>query len=209
MRRSAARVIVTVGVLTATLVTAGATRAAGDIVLAVSPTSVAVGQPVEMLVRTFRVVERSDLSLPFEAPLEPYPVPSGVWNILYHWADYPFDVVAQHEDGTEVPVTLARDPSDATLWRGAVSLLKAGTWTIWVRNFAQTAQGSSATVKAPGSSATVTVVGGPPASTAPISPANRVVPATEASPAPLIGALLGLVIGFVIGRFRRRKPSPP
>jgi hypothetical protein len=199
MRRTVVRVLVSVALLGVTLATARAARAAGDIVVAVSPTSVAVGQPVEVLVRTFRPVERSGLSLPFESPVEPYPVPSGVWNILYPWPDYPFDVVAQHEDGTEVRLTLARDPSDSTIWRGVVSLPKPGTWTIWVRNFQH---------KELGSTAVVTAQAGPPASAQAVSGSVKTVPGSiEAGPAALTGALLGILGGLVIGRVWRRRLS--
>ncbi len=199
MRRTAIRLLVSVGLLAAMFATASAARAAGDIVVAVSPASVAVGQPVEVLVRTFRVVERTDLSLPFESPIAPNPLPSDVWNILYTWTDYPFDVVAQHEDGTEVRLTLARDPTDATLWRGVVSLPKAGTWTIWVRNFQH---------KEPGSTAVVTVRAEVPSSTDAISGSTKTAQAVEAGPAALIGVLLGLLSAVVIGRvWRRRLPS--
>src|SRR6266511_1642517 len=203
MTRTAARVFASGALLAVTLAAAGAVRASGDVVVAVSPTSVAVGQPVEVLVRTFRVVDRADLSLPFESPLQPYPVASGAWNILYHWPDYPFDVVAQHEDGTEVPLTLARDPTDATLWRGVVSLPKAGTWTVWVRNNQQ---------KGPGSTSVVTVRAGPTAATASLAPINPTTTTTgatpiEAGPAAIVGTLVGLVVGAVIARGWKRRPT--
>ena len=198
MSRAAFRTLVGVGLLAVTLAMASPAGAAGEVVVAVAPTSVVVGQPVEVLVRTFRVVGQGDLSLPFEPPVQPYPVPSGAWNILYTWQDYPFDVVAQHEDGTEVRLTLARDPADATLWRGIVSLPKAGTWTIWVRNFPD---------KGPGSTAFVTVHGGPSASAEPISDSTISAPAIDVGPAIVIGTLLGLFGGLVIGRFWRRRQS--
>lgn len=166
-------------------------RAAGDVVVAVSPSEVEVGEPVEVLLRTFRVVDRSDLSLPFESPIAPYPVPSGVWNILYSCPDYPFDVVAQHEGDADVAVSLARDPSDSTLWRGRVSMPSPGTWTIWVRNFPG---------KEPGSTATVTVRGGsaPTASPPPANGTTAGQASIEAGPAALVGALLGLVVGALL-----------
>jgi hypothetical protein len=199
MTRSAVRSLATVGVLAVTLATPTVTRAAGDVVVSVSPRTAVVGQPVEVLVRTFRVVERSDLSLPFETPTQPYPVPSGVWNILYTWEDYPFDVVALHQDGTEVPLTLARDPSDATVWRGVVSLPKAGMWTVWVRNFQD---------KGAGSTAAVAVTSGPAPSQDTRSGYPTAAPALEAGPAALIGALLGVFAGVGIGRvWRMRRES--
>ena len=50
-----------VGVLALTLATAGAARAAGDIVVSVSPTNVAIGQPLEVLIRAFVPVTRGTL----------------------------------------------------------------------------------------------------------------------------------------------------
>jgi hypothetical protein len=141
-------------------------------VVAVSPAEVDVGEPVEVLVRTFLVVGRSDLSLPFESPIAPYPVPSDVWGVLYSWADYPFDVVAQHEGDADVQVPLARDPSDSTLWRGTVTLPSPGTWTIWVRNFPGREPGSTTTVSVrPGTSA---VTESSPPGNATTSPASMI-----------------------------------
>jgi len=209
MARRAVRVLASVGLLAVTLATASAARASGDVVVSVSPTSVAVGQPVEVLVRTFRVVDRGDLSLPFESPLEPYPVPSGVWNILYPWPDYPFRVVAEHEDGSRVDVPIARDPSDATLWRGATILTKPGAWTIKVLNAQSGLPGAT---PAPGSTSIVTVRAGPAtatASSAPINPTTTTTDATsiEAGPAALVGALVGLVVGAVIARGLKKRPA--
>ena len=180
-----------VGLLVEMLATAGAVRAAGDVVVSVSPSSVPLGQPVEVLVRTFRVVGTGDLSLPFETPIQPYPVPSGVWNVLYSWADYPFDVVAQHEDGSEVRLTLARDPTDSTLWRGVVSFPASGTWTVWIRNFQH---------KEPGSTAVVTAVAGPAASAGTPSGATTTTSALGTASAAIVAALLGLLSGLAIGR---------
>jgi hypothetical protein len=192
----AVRAFVSVGLLAVALATAGVALAAGDVVVAVSPTSTAVGQPIEVLVRTFRPVERTGLALPFESPIQPYPVPSDVWNVLYPWPDYPFDVVAQHEDGTELQVTLARDPSDSTVWRGSVILPKVGSWIIWVRNFQH---------KELGSTAVVTARAGPSASVQPVSGSvTSAAGADEPVPAALIGAVLGLVAGFLGGSLWRR-----
>jgi hypothetical protein len=119
MGRAAVRALLGAGLLVGSLAMAVDVRGAGEVVVAVSPSEVEVDEPVEVLLRTFLVVGRSDLSLPFESPVEPYPVASGVWNILYSWPDYPFDVVAQHEGDADVAVSLTRDPSDSTVWRGA------------------------------------------------------------------------------------------
>ena len=199
MGRTAMRVLVSVGLLAVTLATASEARAAGEVVVSASPSEIRVGEPLEVLVRTFVPIQREG-TLALSSPREPYPGPSGFYNVLYPWDDYPFDVVAQHEDGTEVPVTLARDPTDSTLWRGVASLPKAGTWTIWVRNFPN---------KEPGSTTVVEAQAGPSASIEPAAGSTQTAPGSiEALPAALIGTLLGLLGGFVTARlWRRRLPS--
>lgn len=169
--------------------------------VAVSPTSATIGQPVEVLVRTFLPVDQRGLALPVESPVEPYPVPSGVWNVLYPWSDYPFDVVAQLSEGTEVDVKLARDPADATVWRGIAVFPKPGSWTIWLRNFQH---------KEVGSTAEVTVHGEPPSSSpAPAGSLARAPASIESGLAGLVGALLlGVLLGLVIGRiWNQRRPA--
>ena len=198
MRRTAARVLVIVGLIASTFATASAARAAGDVVVSVSPSIVIVGQPVDLLVRTFRVVGTGDLSLPFETPIQPYPVPSGVWNVLYSWADYPFDVVAQHEDGSEVQLAITRDPTDATLWRGVLSLPTPGTWTVWIRNFQH---------KEAGSTAVVTAVAGPAASAGTTSGATTTTSPLGTVSAAIVAAMLGLLSGLAIGRRRTGRLS--
>lgn len=175
-------------------------RAAGEVVVAVSPSEVEVGEPVEVLLRTFVPIEREG-TLPQSSVREPYPAPSGFWNVLMPWDDYPFGVVAQHDGDVDVAVQLARDASDATLWRGSVSLPNAGTWTIWVRNFPG---------KEPGSTATVTVRPGGSAATA--SPPPHATTTSQASidarPVALIAALVGLVGGALTAlAWRRRSAS--
>lgn len=202
MGRTTVRALLATGLLVTSLATAAEVRAAGEVVVAVSPAEADVGEPVEVLVRTFLVVGRSDLSLPFESPIAPYPVPSGVWDILYSWTDYPFDVVAQHEGDPDVQVPLARDPSDSTLWRGTVMLPSPGTWTIWVRNFPG---------REPGSTSTVTVRPGALAVTESSPPGNATttIPGSiEAGSAALIGGLVGLFVGVVVALgWRRRRAS--
>jgi hypothetical protein len=203
MVRFAARALLGAGLLIGSLAMAAGVRAAGEVVVTVSPSQADVGERIEVLVRTFWVVDRSDLSLPLESPIPPHPVASGVWNILYSWSDYPFDVVAQHEGDADVAVQLARDPADSTLWRGTVSLPSPGTWTIWVRNFS---------AKEPGSTATMTVrSSGSTASKSPAPSTNaatgRVTPA-DVAPAVLAAALAGLVVGVVLTvAMRRRRPA--
>lgn len=179
---------------------AAGARAAGEVVLAVSPSEVEVDEPVEVLLRTFVPIEREG-TLPQSSVREPYPAPSGFWNVLMPWDDYPFDVVAQHDGDADVAVQLARDPSDSTLWRGTLSLPSAGTWIIWVRNFPG---------KEPGSTTTVTVrSGGSAATEAPASNATSTTgqASIEAGPAALIAAVVGLVVGALAARAWRRRPA--
>lgn len=198
MIRTAIRGLISVGLLALTLATAASARAAVEVVVSASPADVRVGQPVEILVRTFVPIQREG-TLAVPDPREPFPGSSGLWNVLYPLADdYPFDVVAQHENETEVSVTLARDPSDSTLWRGVMSLPKAGTWTIWVRNSPN---------KAPGSTTSVKVGEGPPFSNAPTSGSTAATNLIDASPAALVGLLLGLVGGLAVSRHRGRSRS--
>lgn len=107
--------------------------AALEIAVSVSPPSATVGRPVEVLVRTFIPIGGEGIDLP--PPSLAYPAASGLWNVLYPVADYPFDVVARPPTGDEIEVDLVRDPSDASLWRGAFTPTAVGTWSIVIRNF--------------------------------------------------------------------------
>jgi hypothetical protein len=188
MRRAMLRVLVGSGLLAATLATAAIVRASGWVVLSASPPDVRVGQPVEVLLRTFATMLPGDKLVDLSTPIAPFPGHADLWNVLYPWKDYPFDVVARHEDGTEIPVKVARDPVDSTLWRASLTLPKAGLWTIWVRNFGQE----------PG---VTTVVKAEPPSPASIEPAS----------AALVGAVVGVVVGLLggllVGRRWGRRPQ--
>jgi hypothetical protein len=150
-------------------------HAALEVAVSVSPPEGVVGRPIEVLVRTFSPVDGSAVGLP--SPSLPYPAPSGLWNVLYPISDYPFDVVAESPFGESTSVAVARDPADASLWRGTFTPTAAGTWTITIRNFPRTAP-----------TAVPVVQGGPP---------------TTESAAPLVGVaglLGGLLAGIVVGR---------
>lgn len=106
--------------------------AALEIAVSVSPATGIVGHPVEVLVRTFVPVNGDAIDLP--PPSMGYPAPSGQWNVLYP-IDYPFDVVARSPTGDELTINLARDNTDASLWRGSFTPTVAGQWSIVMRNF--------------------------------------------------------------------------
>lgn len=119
--------------------------AAMEVVISVSPTEATVGQPVDVLLRTFAPLRQGDLGLP--VPSQSYPAPSGYWSVLYPFPDYPFDVSAVAEDGASLHIRLARDPVDATLWRGTFEPTEAGVWTVRVRNFPTGEPGATAQVR--------------------------------------------------------------
>jgi hypothetical protein len=123
---------VVVALLAAAFV-AGPSAAALEIAVTVSPRSASVGRPVEVLVRTFIPIGGEGIDLP--PPSLSYPAASGLWNVLYPVADYPFDVVARPPTGDEIEVDLVRDTEDGSLWRGAFTPTAAGAWSIVVRNF--------------------------------------------------------------------------
>lgn len=122
-----------VGALAVATLTAGPSAAAMEIALSISPSTGIVGRPVEVLVRTFLPVGADSLDIP--VPSLGYPAQSGLWNVLYPFPDYPFDVVARSPSGEEVEIELVRDGSDASLWRGAFTPTMPGEWSIVVRNF--------------------------------------------------------------------------
>ncbi len=107
--------------------------AALEVAVSISPSEGIVGRPVEVLVRTFVPIGADAAHLP--VPSVPYPAASGLWNVLYPIADYPFDVVAKSRAGASVQVALTRDPEDASLWRGTFTPSSSGEWTIALRNF--------------------------------------------------------------------------
>lgn len=113
-------------------VTARPSAAALEVTVSVSPANGIVGRPVEVLVRTFVLIGGDAIDLP--PPSLGYPAPSGLWDILYP-VDYAFDVIARSPAGAEMQINLARDGSDASLWRGSFTPTMPGQWSIVLRNF--------------------------------------------------------------------------
>lgn len=116
--------------------------AALEVVVTVSPREVVLGDPAEVLIRTFVPIASDELAVP--VPPIPYPAASGMWNVLYPVPDYDFDVSATHVDGTVLIVAVALDGADPTLWRGSFTPDLAGCWTVAVLNFAPDTAGASA-----------------------------------------------------------------
>lgn len=153
--------------------------AALEVGVSVSPAEGVVGRPVEVLVRTFVPIGAEHLALP--DPSIDYPVASGVWNVLYPIADYPFEVVAQHGDGTTLAIALSVDPADGSLWRGTFTPSRAGEWTVVVHNLAP---------GQPGAAVRMSVTAG------------ELVPAAvlAGGGALLVGMLLGVILGRAFPR---------
>ena len=177
MKRLVAAVLLAVVVAT---FSAGPASAALGVVVAVSPAEGIVGRPIEVLLRTFVPIGEGEADLPVSTLA--YPSASGLWSLLYPVADYPFDVVAQAEDGTAMPISLVRDTGDATLWRGLFTPTTSGVWSISVRNFS---------AAEPGASARVSVVAGDTV------PVNTLIG--------LAGLMAGVLVGLFLGRRGQRR----
>lgn len=130
MGRCAAGLVLAVA---ASLLMSGSASAALEITLSLSPREGIVGRPVEILVRTYVPIGAAGIGL--STPSLPYPAASGLWNVLYPIPDYPFDVTARSPAGEAIPVSLVRDPADASLWRGTLVPDTAGEWSVAVANF--------------------------------------------------------------------------
>lgn len=181
MKRSSASLVLALLALLALPV--GPALAALEVVVSVSPAEGIVGRPVEVLLRTFAPFGRDAIELP--VPSMPVPAPSGLWNVLYPVADYPFDVVAEADDRTTVAIAVSRDPADATLWRGTFTPQTEGLWTISVRNFSGGTPGASARLRvAPGETVPLAGVVG------------------------VAGLLVGALVGLAIGRWGLRRSRP-
>ena len=157
--------------------------AAMEVAVSVSPAEGLVGHQIEVLLRTAPFDEGV---VRCRSPTLPYPAASGIRNILFPFPDYPFDVVARAEDGTTIAVPLARDPNDATLWRGTFSPTKSGVWTIAVRTYP---------AGHPGTSAQASVAAGE------IDPFMVFVGAAALS--------IGVAVGLFLGRRQRNRDATP
>jgi hypothetical protein len=169
-------------------------KGAMNVVVTASPAHAAVDQPVEVLIRTFLPLAGSDLSLDVGATRTPFPAPSGYWSLLYAFSDdYPFKVEARGPGGESVSVIVARDPSDASLYRGIARLSSAGRWRVQLLNYSGDAPGTWAEVDVQPALAV------PAASAAP----NGQWSEQAAVAVSLLAGLAGLAFGFIAGRTRR------
>lgn len=164
------------------LATVDRTSAAMWAVLTLSPERPAVGEPAEVLIRTFGTYGPAAVgSIEHDGPI---PAPSD--NVLVLWGvDYPFQVLAVGAAGERIDIEVHRDPADASLYRGVVAFPSAGEWTLRLPQF-------SGPDDAPGIRLAVTV-------------ADRAPPTGEDRIGLALAATLGVVAGAgaVMGLRRR------
>ena len=109
------------------LATVDRTSAAMWAVLTLSPERPAVGEPAEVLIRTFGTYGPAAVgSIEHDGPI---PAPSD--SVLVLWGvEYPFQVLAVGAAGERIDVEVHRDPADASLYRGVVAFPSPGEWTL-------------------------------------------------------------------------------
>ena len=174
--------------------------AALEVVVAVSPREPVAGERAEVLIRTFVPFEREDLHLDVPEPDEPMPVGGRFWAVLYApRGDYRFQVATSRGDGRWDPISVVRDPGDATLYRGTFVFHEPGDWTVRVRN---TGTEFAIHVKPHRASATEPGQGRLPTTDSTSGP-------TAAAPRPLVALLSAAVIVLggigALGRTARRR----
>jgi hypothetical protein len=133
-RRRATAHPLLIGLVVAGSILATVDRAAAAMwaVLTVSPERPAVGEPAEVLIRTFGTYGPAAVgSLEHDGPI---PAPSG--SVLVLWgAEYPFQVLAVGAAGERIDIEVHRDPADASLYRGVVAFPSPGDWTLRLPQF--------------------------------------------------------------------------
>jgi hypothetical protein len=101
-------------------------------VLTVSPERPTVGEPAEVLIRTFGTYGPDAI----DAIAHDGPIPAPRDLVLVLWAvEYPFQLVAIGPKGESVEVDVHRDEADASLYRGEVSFPTSGDWTLQLPQF--------------------------------------------------------------------------
>lgn len=114
-------------------VAAGGASAAMWVALNVSPERPTVGEPAEVLLRTFATFGSDDLGeIVNDGPI---PAPSGFALVLWG-VDYPFELVAQGPSSENLTIEVHRDPADASLYRGEVAFPSPGEWRLRLPQFA-------------------------------------------------------------------------
>lgn len=113
-----------------------------QVTLTIAPASVVVGKPAEVLLRTFVPTGWEELGM--EAPGS-WPFVPDTAYVLWPVPDYPFSVVAQADDGAEIPLVMTLDPVDPTLWRGVFVPDTPGMWRVRATNFPESDPGANVT----------------------------------------------------------------
>jgi hypothetical protein len=172
----------------------GRIAAAMEIVLTVSPSNASVDRPVEVLIRTFLPVVGPEASVDLH-PRTPFPAATGYTVALFAFPDdYPFRVTATGPAGRALRVPVLRDPSDATLYRGAVRFPAAGRWRVAVENYPAGLAGTWIELQVDGAPGVA-------------SDASRSPWRDERLEISILAGVAGLTAGFLLGR--RRSGSMP
>lgn len=131
-RVTAHRILVGLVLAGAILATVERTSAAMWAVLTLSPERPTVGEPAEVLIRTFGTYGPAAVgSIEHDGPI---PAPSD--SVLVLWgADYPFQVLAVGAAGERIDIEVHRDPADASLYRGVVAFPSPGAWSLRLPQF--------------------------------------------------------------------------
>ena len=122
--------------IVASAVAAGGASAAMWVALTSSPERPTVGEPAEVLIRTFATFGSDSLGEIINDG--PIPAPSGFALVLWG-VDYPFELVAQGPRGESLAIEVRRDHADASLYRGEVAFPSPGAWTLQLPQFAGSA----------------------------------------------------------------------
>lgn len=121
------------------LIVAGSTLAAVErtsaamwAVLTLSPERPGVGEPAEVLIRTFGTYGPTAVgSIDHDGPI---PAPSD--SVLVLWGtEYPFQLLAVGAAGERIDIEVHRDSADASLYRGVVAFPSPGEWTLRLPQF--------------------------------------------------------------------------
>jgi hypothetical protein len=129
MKRS---LVLGVAILGSYLVAADRVSAAMWAVLTVSPERPTVGEPAEVLIRTFGTFGSDAVgSIAHDGSI---PTPSDMVLVLWG-VDYPFEVIALGPGGESVDVEVHRDQADASLYRGEVAFPTSGEWNLQLPQF--------------------------------------------------------------------------
>ncbi len=177
--------VIALGIVGASLLLVGPASAAMWSVLTVSPERPTVGEPAEVLIRSFATFG-SDAVGAFRHD-GPIPAPSDTVLVLWG-ATYPYRLVAVGPAEARFDVAVRPDGQDASLNRGTVVFPTSGQWRLELPQF-------PAPATAPGVRLNVTVA--------------EAEPTAEGMPSLAVATVLGALGGAVLASLLRRRAGHP